>query len=179
MYLDDPSSRRFPKVPIDRRAYAFLIDFVSVWLISSVVGAAWFLQLLVFIITWLILRVIVVEKNKGQSLGRWSLDMKIIDGRFRRIPGIVELAKREGILGLEAAIAMIGLNLAFINPLSTLLLVSPLLVDCGLAIGDEEFNQAFHDRFAGTLMIQTQRGFSLDLRLRRVWWEVKGRLKKK
>lgn len=179
MYLDEPSSRRFPKVPLDRRAYAFLIDFVSVWLISSVASGAWFLQLLVFMSAWFILRVIVVEKNKGQSLGRWALDMKVIDGQFRRIPGIFELTKREGIVGLGAAIAMIGLNINFRNALSMLLLVSPLLVDCGLALGDEELNQAFHDRIAGTLVIQTQRGFSLDLRLRRLWWEIKGKLKRK
>ncbi|WP_013321818.1 RDD family protein [Gloeothece verrucosa] len=178
MYFDEPSSRRFPKVPLDRRAYAFLIDFVSVWLISSIASGAWFIQLLVFMISWFLLRVVVVEKNKGQSLGRWALDMKVIDGRFKRIPGIVELAKREGIVGLGAAIAMIGLNINFKNVLSMLLLVSPLLVDCGVAVGDEEFNQAFHDQIAGTVIIQTKRGFSLDLRLRRIWWEVRGKLRK-
>lgn len=179
MYLDESSSRRFPKVPLERRAYAFLIDFVSVWLISSPFGNSEILQLLVFIMVWLLLRVILVEKNKGQSLGRWCLDMKVIDGRFKRIPGITDLAKRESIIGVAAAIAMIGFKINFRNSISMLLLISPLLVDCGLALADEQFHQAFHDRFAGTLIIQTKRGFSLDLRLRRIWWEVKQKLRKR
>jgi uncharacterized RDD family membrane protein YckC len=179
MYSDEPSSRSFPKVPIERRAYAFLIDFVTVWLISSLLAQSWWLKFLLFILVWFILRVIVVEKNKGQSLGRWALDMKVIDGRFKRIPSIVELAKREGIVAFTAGIAMIGLNINFANFLSTILLLCPLLVDCGLALSDEEFQQAFHDRMAGTLIVQTQRGFSLDLRLRRLWLEVKKKIRKR
>jgi uncharacterized RDD family membrane protein YckC len=178
MYFDEPLEQRFPKVPLDRRAYAFLIDFVTVWLISSMAGSNWFLQALVFIVAWLILRVIVVEKNKGQSLGRWALDIKIIDSRFRRIPCLVDLAKREAVLGLAAAIAMIGLNINFANILSLILLVCPLLADCAMALADEQFNQAFHDRLAGTLIIQTQRGFSLDIRLRRLWLQVKKKIRK-
>lgn len=179
MYSDEPYSRRFPKVPIERRAYAFLIDFITVWLISSMASQSWWLEFIVFIFTWLIFRVIIVEKNKGQSLGRWAFDMKVIDERFNRIPGIFELSKREGIIGLAAAIAMIGLKINFANFLSLILLLCPLLVDCGLAIADQEFQQAFHDRVAGTLVIQTKRGFSLDLRLRRLWLEVKQKIRKR
>lgn len=172
-YSEEPQPRRLPKVPIDRRAYAFLIDFVTVWLVSSFVGNAWVLQFFVFLVVWFILRVIVVEKNKGQSLGRWALDMKVIDLRLKRIPGITELAIREGIVGLSAALTMIGFNYTFPNPLSMILLSSFLLVDCGMALGDEDYRQAFHDRFSKTVIIPSKRGFSLDLRLKQIWREIK------
>jgi uncharacterized RDD family membrane protein YckC len=168
-------SRRYPKVPIERRAYAFLIDFVAVWFFSSFFGNfGW----LVFIITWFVSRVIVVERNQGQSLGSWALDMKVIDGRFNKIPNFVSLAKREGIVGLSALVAKIGLNIGLLNPISMLLLISPLLIDCGMALADEELNQAWHDRFADTIMIQTQRGFSLDLHLKKLFAELRQTMRK-
>ncbi len=159
--------QRFPKVPLDRRAYAFLVDFVTVWFLSSFFRG--FIQDLVFIVIWLILRVIVVEKNKGQSLGSWAFDMKVIDIRMPRIPGLQALMKREGILGFAALLAMVGLNINVKNALSMLILIIPLIIDCGIAIGDEEYNQAFHDRVGQTIVIQTRRGFSLDLRLKKLW----------
>ncbi|MEB3310192.1 MAG: RDD family protein [Snowella sp.] len=173
-YSDSPPERRFPKVPLDRRAYAFLLDFVSVWLLSSF--ASGFLQIIIFLGCWFGLRVVLVEVNQGQSLGTWAFDTKVIDLRLRRIPGIVELSKREGILGGASLLAMIGLNINFMNAISMLLLVAPLAFDCGLAIGDEALHQAFHDRVAGTAMMRAKRGFSLDLRLKRLWYEIKRQL---
>ncbi|PSF38859.1 hypothetical protein C7H19_02030 [Aphanothece hegewaldii CCALA 016] len=175
---EDSQPLKLPKVSIDRRAYAFLIDFVTVWLVSSFAGTVWLLQFLVFIVAWFALRVVLVEKNKGQSLGRWALDMKVIDLRFKRIPGLVELAKREGIVGLCAALTMLGLNYTFPNPISMILLSSFLLADCGMALGDEQYNQAFHDRLSGTVIIPSKRGFSLDLRLKRLWREIKQKMRK-
>lgn len=169
---EDFPPRRFPKVPLDRRAYAFGIDFVSVWFLASFAGNNPFGQFLVFFGIWFVLRVIGVVQNKGQSPGRWALDMKVIDDRGRRVPGLVELSKREAIVGAGAALMMLGANAAFANPLTFILLASPLVADCGMAIGDEEFFRAFHDRLAGTLVIQTRRGFSLDLRLKRLWYEI-------
>ena len=161
-----PSYRRFPKVPVDRRAYAFLLDFVTVLFLSSFFKGL--VKDLVFLVIWLILRVIVVEKNKGQSLGSWSFDIKVIDLRFLRVPGLKELTKREAILGFAAMLAMVGLNINFKNGLSMLIFITPLIIDCGLAIGDEEYNQAFHDKISNTIVIQTKRGFSLDLRLKKI-----------
>lgn len=171
METDKLFYRRFPKAPVERRAYAFLIDFVTVWLLSSFVGVA--LQWLVFILAWLALRVIVVEKNKGQSLGHWALDIKVVDARFNKIPDLVTLAKREGIVGLAAMLAMIGLTINFRNGISMLLLITPLLADFGVALSDEEMNQAFHDRISETIVISTRRGFSLDLRLKKVFAKIK------
>jgi hypothetical protein len=45
-----------------------------------------------------------------------------------------------------------------------------------MAIGDEGFNQAFHDRVAGTAIIRAKRGFSLDLRLKKLFYDVKQKL---
>lgn len=167
-----------PKVPLDRRAYAFLIDYVIIWLITSLLGGSNFLiQLLVFILAWVILRILVVAGNRGQTIGRWALDMKLMDTGYPRIPPVINLAKREGILGFSAFLAMMGLNIAFINPFSTLILVCPLLGECSMALADEELNQALHDRVAKTRIVPSRRGFSLDIRLRRIYWEVKKTLR--
>jgi uncharacterized RDD family membrane protein YckC len=66
----EPVYTRFPKVPIERRAAAFGIDFVAVWLVSSLLKINVPLQMLVFILLWLALRVVLVSSNQGQSLGR-------------------------------------------------------------------------------------------------------------
>lgn len=177
MYSDNESAiyRKFPKVPFDRRAYAFILDFVTIWLISSFFREI--LQGLIFIIFWLTSRVVLVEKNQGQSLGNWAFDIKVINVRFSQIPRLIELAKRECILGVVAWLAMIGLRMSLRNGLSMLLLITPLLVDCGIAFGDQEFNQAFHDRIAGTIVVQTNRGFSLDLRFKKLWFIIKSKIR--
>lgn len=167
--------RKFPKVPLDRRAYAFILDFVTIWFISSFFREI--LQGIVFVIFWLTSRVVLVEKNQGQSLGSWAFDMKVINVRFSKIPRLIELAKRECILGIVALLAIIGLRMSFRNGLSMLLLITPLLVDCGIAFGDQELNQAFHDRIAGTIVVQTNRGFSLDLRLKKLWFIIKSKIR--
>ncbi len=178
MYFEEPKTRRFPKVPLDRRAYAFGIDFGTVWIASIFASGNWLFQLLVFYLIWWVLRVVVVELNKGQSLGSWSMDMKVIDQRFRRVPTILALSQREAIVGTAAGLAMLGLGINFANPISMLLLMLPLCIDCSLALGDPEFNKAFHDRIAGTQVIQTQRGFSLDIRVRKLWRLAKRQMNK-
>ncbi|MBD2576845.1 RDD family protein [Oscillatoria sp. FACHB-1406] len=177
MYDDRPKPKSFPRVPFERRTYAFLIDFVSIWLVSAMAGN-WEFQAIVFLAAWFGLRVIWVGRNQGQSLGGWAMDEKVLDLRFRRVPDLVTLAKREAILGGTALLAMAGLNLFFTNSFSTLLLVSPLLADCGAAFTDDSYNQAFHDRISGTVIIQSKRGFSLDLRVKRVLDELKYRMRK-
>jgi hypothetical protein len=179
MYDDDRSDyRRYPKVPIDRRIGAFAIDFLSVWFVSSFFASNLFFQWLVFLPAWLIMRVIIAEKNWGQSLGRWAFDIKVIDLRFNRIPDLLTLTKREIILGVASALAIAGLQINFRNGLSMLLLLAPLLVDCSLAFLDEETNLAGHDRVAQTFLVQTERGFSLDLRIKKIFGQIQGRMRK-
>src|SRR5919199_3387099 len=173
----EPMYNRFPKVPMERRAGAFFIDFVAVWLVSSFVTSI-VLQMLVFMLLWLGMRVVLVSSNQGQSLGRWALDMKVLDAKYSKIPGLLTLAKREGILGFCALLAMLGLNIGLANGISMLLLIFPLAADCCSALADEESQQAFHDRMAKTLVIQTRRGFSLDLRLKKIFAQVRRRVQK-
>lgn len=170
--------KRFPKVPIERRGYAFLLDFVTIWILSSLVGGNIALQGLVFMVLWLALRVVLVSNNKGQSLGSWAFDMKVLETEYNKVPGVVTLAKREGILGFFALLATIGLTIGLANGISLLVLISPLIGDCTIALSDPDTQQAFHDRIAQTIMVQTRRGFSLDVRLRKMFALIKGRMQK-
>lgn len=172
MYTENTSYRRFPKVPYDRRIYAFLIDFGLIWVISSLVTNI-FVEFLAFCFLWFVLRVVVVDRNRGQSLGRWAFDMKVLDARFNKIPSIFALFKREGIICLASFTAMMGLKVSFLNLLSFLLLIIPLIIDGVIAFTDEELNQAFHDRIAQTIIIQTKRGFSLDLRIKKLVQDIR------
>jgi hypothetical protein len=177
-YKPESNLRRYPKVPIDRRVGAFAIDFLTVWFISAFFASNLLLQWFVFLFTWLISRVIIAEKNQGQSLGRWALDTQVIDSRFSRLPDLMALGKRELILGCSAALAIAGLQINVRNGLSMLLLLAPLAIDCALAFLDEENNLAFHDRVAETLMIQTERGFSLDLRLKKIFGQIQRNMRR-
>lgn len=169
-----PSQGQFPRVPLERRAYAYLLDFVAVWLLSSL--ATGWLQDLIFLALWWALRVVVVVSNQGQSLGAWAFDLKVMNLRFRRLPSVLDLSKREGILGGFSLLAMIGLKINFLNAISMLLFLVPLAIDAGLALGDENMNQALHDRLAGTVVIRCKRGFSLDLRLKRWSYWLRAKL---
>ena len=172
-----PDYRRYPKVPIERRASAFAIDFLSVWFVSSFFATNLIVQWIVFLFCWWALRVLIVDKNQGQSLGTWLFDLKVIDPRFNRRPELLNLSKRELMVGLGSALAIAGLQ-NFTSGLAMLLLLSPLAVDCSLALIDEETNLAGHDRLAQTLVAQTERGFSLDLRLKRIFGQIQDRMRK-
>jgi uncharacterized RDD family membrane protein YckC len=177
MNNEKPIYRPFPKVPLERRAWAFVIDFLVIWLLSAIAGVV--LQWLVFLGLWMLVRVVIAERNKGQTLGRWLFDMKVLDPRFKKIPTLVTLIKREGILGSAACLAMIGLqyyNLT--NGIGMILLCCPLFADCALALADERFQQAFHDQMAQTVIVQTRRGFSLDLRLKKLLAQLQQNMRK-
>lgn len=172
MYSEEIQYRRSPKAPFDRRGYAFLIDFISVWIISSLVTNI-FLEFIVFCLLWLILRVIIVDKNKGQSLGRWAMDLKITDARFNRLPLLTDLTKRESLIAMVAFLTMVGLKVNFADFLLMILFCTPLIVDGVTALTDDEYNRTFHDRVSGTMIIQTRRGFSLDLRIKKWYQEIR------
>lgn len=160
---DDPPENRPPKIPLGRRGWAFGIDFVAAWLLSSLVGG----NSVVFLLAWFGLRVILPIRNFGQSLGRYALDLKLVDDRFYKTPGFAELAKREGITGVSAMLASIAL--AHLNPGTAfyLLFLLPLGLDCGVAFADPTDQLAFHDRIAGTLVVGVRRGYSLDIKVKK------------
>jgi hypothetical protein len=177
-YKSESNLRRYPKVPMDRRFGAFALDFLSVWFISAFFAANPFVQWFVFLSVWMIFRVVIAEKNQGQSLGRWALDTQVIDPRLARLPDLMALGKRELILGVGAALAITGLQINVRNGLSMLLLLAPVLIDCSLAFLDDEYNLAFHDRIANTLITQTERGFSLDLRLKKIFGQIQRNMRR-
>jgi uncharacterized RDD family membrane protein YckC len=168
--------KHFPKADLGRRASALGVDFLGTWLVSSVFGSGEYgvqvVQILVFVIVWLILRVVIPYNNKGQSLGRWAFDLKVLDfqelefGRGR-IPDLVSLSKREAIIGLCLLLVSIAIANIIRNP-TAILLVIPLVIDCGSAFSDTQERQALHDRFAGTMIVSSRRGYSLDLKLKRL-----------
>lgn len=158
---------RFPRVPIWRRGVAFGIDFVSVWLLSNLLGGNFLVQIIVFVAAWLVLRVLIAYRNQGQTLGRYALDMKIVDARLNRVPGLQALCQREAVTGFGALLVAIALNNLATNA-GVILLILPLAIDCGMAMSETDWRQAFHDRLACTLMVPTRRGYSLDLKVKRL-----------
>jgi hypothetical protein len=101
-----------------------------------------------------------------------------LDANSGKTPGQLTLAKREGIVGFCALLAAIGLGIGLANGISLLVLTAPLAADCGMAYADSEVQQAFHDRIAQTVVIQTRRGYSLDLRLKKWFAQVRRRVQK-
>lgn len=167
--------RRYPRVPLDRRVAAFAIDFGLASVISLIAGSNLYIP--VFILVWFGLRVVVVEQNKGQSLGRWAFDITVIDPYFAAIPGLKELAKREAIAGLGSLLVLMGL--VNLSPTNGFILVAPipLLIDCGFAFLDQEHRQSVHDRVSRTLVVQTRRGYSLDIKLKKLFAQRGQRMK--
>jgi len=167
-------------VPPGRRGGALAIDFALIWLLSSFAGPFW--QVPTYIGLWITVRILWVFRNQGQSLGRWALDMKVVDERYGRVPTLLALTRREAMIGLCTLLLVISLN-NLITPNgvpngAVLLAVVPLLGDMGLAFGDVQKRQAFHDRIAGTIVVQTRRGYSLDLKLRRLVVQFRQRVRR-
>ncbi|MEG4282271.1 RDD family protein [Microcoleus sp. A006_D1] len=168
-----------PKVSLERRAGAFCIDAIAVWLPSLLLGTNPIAQTIFFVLLWLIMRVAIVRKNQGQSLGRWALDMKIADTRFQRTPGFQELCKREALLGICAALAFAGVGGLTSTNAAVLLLMLPLAIDCSVAFTDSDrFPQAFHDRLSGTMIVGARRGYSLDIKVRRLLDQVQSNVRR-
>lgn len=174
----DPFYKRFPKVEIPRRGAAFIIDYWVVLLLSSlggdrtVEGMSWS-QVFWFLLLWVVMRVFLPGRNHGQSLGRWALDITLVELRSGRTPLLLNLFKREAVAGVGAVLVAIGLS--HLNPghgMGMLLLV-PLAIDCSAVTSDPFRRQAFHDRLANTMIVGTLRGFSLDLKLKRAYRKLR------
>ncbi|MBU7586752.1 MAG: RDD family protein [Nostoc sp. TH1S01] len=175
MTIERIPQKHYPKAEIWRRGLALGLDFLGAWLVSSLFGSSslgiQFVQILVFIFCWLILRVVVVFNNQGQSLGRWAFDLKILEVEngqvVGRIPELLALVKREAIIGFGALLVSIALGNLRANPTAILLLL-PLAIDCGAAFSDPQLRQALHDRYARTFIVSSRRGYSLDIKIKRL-----------
>ncbi len=166
--------RYFPRLPLWRRGAALAIDLLTALAASLLVGgAAW----LVFLPIWWGLRVAVVVANRGQSLGRWAFDLKVTDLRYGKTPDIVTLSKREGVTGVGGLLILIGVQSLSVTNASLLFLVIPLLADCAMAWADPGYQQTLHDRVADTSVIPSRRGYSLDLKLKRLFAQFGSRMK--
>jgi uncharacterized RDD family membrane protein YckC len=144
MTIEKVRQKYYPKAEIGRRGMALALDFLGVWLISSLLGSGdlgiQLIQILIFLIAWLVLRVLVVYNNQGQSLGRWAFDLKVLeveDGEIMgRIPRLQALVTREAIIGGGALLVSIALRNIIANP-TAILLTLPLALDCGAALCQE------------------------------------------
>ena len=165
----------YPQADIVRRGMSLGLDFLGVWLISSILGSGQVgiqvVQILVFVCFWVICRVVIVYNNQGQSLGRWAFDLKVLEvtnGEITgRIPTMRSLLHREAIIGTGALLVSIALSNIIANPTAILLLL-PLAIDCGAALSDNLMQQALHDRYAGTFIVSSRRGYSLDIKIKRL-----------
>ncbi|MGD1806288.1 RDD family protein [Dapis sp. BLCC M126] len=177
--MSDDIIPQLPKAPLSRRTAAFSIDAGVVWFISAIISNNWFTFILFFVVLWIAIRVLMVYKNQGQSIGHFALDMKVLDTRYQRTPGILELSKREGILALAGSFAMLGVSNLTSGNAAVLLLIMPLFLDFTVALVDiERYQQAFHDRISQTIVVGTMRGYSLDIKLRWLLDEAKRYMRK-
>lgn len=164
---------RFPRVQIWRRGVAFLIDFVGVWLLSSLLSGNRPAFIIVFVLAWWGARVLLVYRNHGQSLGRWALDMKVLDAQWGKVPQLQALIKREAVTGLGALLVATSLSTTGPVNFAAILLMIPLAIDCGIALSDPTLRQAFHDRIGRTIIVSTRRGYSLDIKVKRLLAQVR------
>lgn len=169
---DDPYDpldplNRFSLAPLWRRSSALAIDAIVAGIPSSIGSPG--LQLIGFILLWFVLRVVVVSKNRGQSLGHWAFDLRIIDAEYGRLPGLLPLCKREAILGFAVLLCLEAI--VHLNPQSAWVVLGlvPLGVDFSLAYSDRSRKQTYHDRIADTYVVKSRRGYSLDLRIKRLF----------
>ncbi|MGG6293597.1 RDD family protein [Leptolyngbya sp. AN02str] len=172
------ASTRLPKVPIRRRGYALGLDILTIGILSAFFGGSFWAQAFVFALGWWMMRVALVANNKGQSFGRWAFNMRIIERRQRITPTLLELTKRETILGICAFLAFWGV--LHLSPTSAwvLLLMVPLGLDIASAYANVEQGIAFHDRYSDVSVVPSQRGYSLDVKIRQLVAEVQDRVKK-
>lgn len=169
---------QYPKAPPWRRGAALGLDFLGAAIVSVIFGLNLLALTVSFLLCWFGLRVVLVLRNQGQSLGRWALDMKVIDAQYGTLPLFQALIKREGVVGFECLLFLIGL--VNLNPSSAwaLLLFLPLGADCIVAFADPLKRQTFHDRIARTFVLQSRRGYSLDLKIKRLVADARQRMKK-
>ena len=163
--------------PLWRRAIALGIDGLAVGLVSGLLGGAFLVQGIVFLIGWLLMRVVLVSSNKGQSLGRWAMDLRVIDQKWGGTPMLLDLTRREGLLGAATFLSVWGL--AHLSPTAAwvLLLLIPLGIDASFAYSDVAYRQAFHDRYSRTWVVESRRGYSLDMKIRQLVAEIRSRVK--
>jgi uncharacterized RDD family membrane protein YckC len=179
----DPYPQRLPAPPPSKaqmwpRVAASTIDFLFAWLLSTVAitgdAKVQLGQWIIFAVFWMVFRVVVVVNNQGQSPGHWAMDLKVIDARSAQLPRIEALIKREAIAGGCCLLALIGFNS---GGLAVLALIIPLAIDNGTGLADPIRLQTIHDRWVNTAVVYTTRGYSLDLKLKKILTQAQQRVR--
>jgi hypothetical protein len=106
------------------------------------------------------------------------MDMRILDGARGGTPTMQDLTKRELGLGLVTFFAFWGIT--HISPTTAwaLLLLIPLGIDASFAASGSEWGLTLHDRFAQTFIVESRRGYSLDLKVQKLVADLRDRMKK-
>ncbi|MBD2091053.1 RDD family protein [Microcoleus sp. FACHB-1515] len=173
----DDQPIEYRRVPLWRRGCALLIDFVAVGFVSLLVSSGAVAIVFIFVLGWLGMRVALVDRNHGQSLGRWALDMRVLDLERGGTPDLVTLAKREGGLGLALGLFLVGFLSLGTGGLWAILLVAPIAIDLIPAWLNPENQQALHDQLTDTHIAESRRGYSIDIKLRKWIVEARARMK--
>jgi len=172
-----PAQRPVP-VPLWRRGAALGIDALVVGLISSVMGTAVFAQAVVYGLGWLGMRVVLVSRNQGQSLGRWAMDTRILDGIRGNMPTLQDLTKREGGLAIATFLAFWGISHLSPTTAWVLLLLVPLGIDAVFGLNNKPWGLTLHDRYARTCVVESPRGYSLDRKVQKLVADLRDRMKR-
>ncbi|NJK35854.1 MAG: RDD family protein [Oscillatoriales cyanobacterium SM2_2_1] len=169
----DPAYTRYALAEVGQRLGALLIDLLSIWFLTELVEALIgvtdnsFLGLTIFCLMWGLFRILVVNRNQGQSFGRWLMSLRVVDYMYGKTAGVSALVRRELVILIAAFILLETIT-------TTLVVFSwlPLAFDIAFAIADSAKRQSFHDRLSGTIVIQSRKGFQLDQRLTRIFGQV-------
>ncbi|NJN23351.1 MAG: RDD family protein [Acaryochloridaceae cyanobacterium RL_2_7] len=159
---------QFPIADLRRRIGAAAIDFAIALVVSSIVtsvlGGGALGSWLLFLICWYVIRVLFVLNNQGQSPGHWALDMKVVNQNSGRLPRQEWMLRREGAIGFVCSLLLISLQNQSYGILIFVLAI-PVGFDGWCASTDRQLGQTLHDRWGKTVVINTLRGYSLDLKI--------------
>jgi uncharacterized RDD family membrane protein YckC len=164
----EPAYNRYSLAQMGQRVAASGIDIVACLMLSSFlealvgIDAASGAGELIFCFVWLFNRVLLPTKNQGQSVGRWAMNLRVVDMEFGNTANIAALVRREAAI----LIAM----LIWISSLDSLtgaviLALVPVVVDIAPAFVDIDRRQALHDKIGGTIVINSRKGFELEQKL--------------
>jgi uncharacterized RDD family membrane protein YckC len=164
----EPAYNRFSLAQMGQRVAASGIDIVVCLMLSSFLEALVGIDVvsgageLIFCFVWLFNRVLVPTKNQGQSVGRWAMNLRVVDVEFGKTANVVALARREA----TVLIAML-IWIASLDSLTgaVILALIPVVVDIAPAFVDIDRRQALHDKVGDTIVINSRKGFELERKL--------------
>jgi uncharacterized RDD family membrane protein YckC len=164
----EPAYNRFSLAQMGQRTAASGIDIVVCLMLSSLLEALLGIDVvsgggeLIFCFVWLFNRVLLTTKNQGQSVGRWSMNLRVVDTEFGKTANVIALLRREAAI----LVAMI-IWIASLDSLTgaVILALVPIVIDIAPAFVDIDRRQAIHDKIGDTIVINSRKGFELERKL--------------